>query len=426
MLAGRTLCGAPQAGFLVPGRATAMDTRVFMHRSAKNMLPFEKSEYLERLQRTRTAMAGRGIEVLLVADPANMNYLTGYDGWSFYTPQVVAVIADEEEPLWIGRGIDANGARVTTWLSDGNIYPYPDHFVHAYPKHPMDYAAEVLIGRGQGRRVIGVEMDAYYFSPMAYEALQRGLPDARFADGNLLVNWVRSIKSPREIEYMGQAGRIMERVMQVAIDAIEPGVRQCDAVARIYHAQISGTPEFGGDYTAIVPMLPTGVGTSTPHLTWTDEPFRTGEATILELAAARVRYHCPMARTVYLGTPPQKLTDAASVVVEGIEAALDTVKPGVTCEEVEGAWRKVLARSGLVKESRIGYSLGLNYPPDWGEHTMSLRPGDRSVLEPNMTFHMIPGLWMDDWGIEISESFRVTDSGMQTFCNFPRKLFVKD
>ena len=239
------------------------------------------------------------------------------------------------------------------------------------------------------------------------------------------MNWVRAVKSPAEIAVMTQAARIMEKTMTVALDMIEPGVRQCDVAAAIYQAQIAGLPDCGGDYTAFVPMMPTGRGTSTPHLTWTDDPFKKNEATILELAAAKHRYHCPMARTLYLGKPPQVITDTEAVVLEGLQAALDAVKPGVTCEEVEEAWRKAIAKSGIVKESRIGYSIGCNYPPDWGEHTMSLRPNDKTVLRENMTLHCIPSIWMDDWGIEISESFRVTATGHDTLCNFPRELVVK-
>ena len=83
----------------------------------------------------------------------------------------------------------------------------------------------------------------------------------------------------------------------------------------------------------------------------------------------------------------------------------------MTCEAVEAAWRGYIARFGLEKASRIGYSVGLGYPPDWGEHTMSLRPGDTTELEPGMAFHMICGMWMDDWGFEASETFVVTDVG---------------
>jgi len=387
-------------------------------------LPFETSEYRDRIRRTQESMAAKGIDVLLAADPANMNYLTGYDGWSFYTPQCVVVAPALDEPLCIVRGMDANGAKVTTFLKHENIIGYPDHYVQSAERHPMDYVADMLKQRGLDKGRIGVEMDAFYFTAASYASLQRSLPNAKWVDANLLVNWVRIVKSAREIEYMRQAAQIMNRLMREAVDAVQPGVRQCDAVAAIFHSQVTGTAEFGGDYASFVPMLPTGVGTSTPHLTWSDAKFVDGEATILELGACRRRYHCPQARTVFLGKPPQKMTDTAKVVVEGLGAALAAAKPGVTCEAVEAAWRGVIAKHGIVKESRIGYSVGLNYPPDWGEHTASLRPGDTTVLQPNMTFHCIPGLWMDDWGIEISECFRVTDKGAEPFCDVPRQLFV--
>ena len=57
---------------------------------------------------------------------------------------------------------------------------------------------------------------------------------------------------------------------------------------------------------------------------------------------------------------------------------------------------------------------------------MSLRPGDQTVLEPGMTFHFMPGLWQDDWGLEITESILITPTGVEPLCNTPRKLFVKE
>lgn len=386
---------------------------------------FATEEYLARVKKTQTRMTEASIEVLLVSDPANMNYLTGYDGWSFYVPQLVAVSLDDEQPIWIGRGMDASGARLTTFLSEDHIIGYPDDYVQSKVKHPMNFVADEIKSRGWLKQNIGVEMDAYYFSARGFVELRKDLPQANFADGNLLVSWVRIIKSEQEIEYMKQAGKISEKVMQTALDQLSPGVRECDAVAEVCRAQIAGTKEFGGDYTAIVPMMPTGEKTAAPHLTWTDDPYKDEQAVNLELAACRHRYHSPLARTAYLGkNPPEKLSNLARYTVEGLNLALDTIKPGMTCEEVELVWRKHIAKAGLEKESRIGYSMGLNYPPDWGEHTASLRPGDRTVLAPNMTFHMILGMWMDNYGFECSESFRVTENGCETFADFPRKLFV--
>lgn len=390
------------------------------------MLPFEKSEYIERIRKVKESMESQGIDVMLVTDPANMCYLSGYNAWSFYVHQMLIVMADLEEPIWVGRYQDALvGAKVTTWLNEDNIIPYSDDYVQSTVKHPMDFVVDVLKEKGASKKVIGVEMDAYYFSAKCFERLQMGLPYAKFKDGTNLVNWVRIIKSDKEIELMKKAAKIVEKTMQVAIDSINVGVRECDAAASIYQAQVSGMKEFGGDYPAIVPLMPSGDQTGAPHLTWTDKKYKEGEAVIIEIAGCYKRYHSPLARTVFLGTPDEKVKHTAEVVVEGLNAALDTAKPGVTCEEVEMAWRKVLENYGFEKESRIGYSMGLNYPPDWGEHTASIRPADKTVLKPNMTFHCIPGMWFDDFGVEISESFRVTENGCETLADFPRKLFVK-
>ena len=250
------------------------------------------------------------------------------------------------------------------------------------------------------------------------------MPGGRFVDAEELVNWVRAIKSPAEIALLRDAGAIAERVMTTALDAIRPGVRQCDAVAAILAAQASGTAAIGGDYTSFMPMLPTGEGAATPHLTWSDTPFKDGEATIIETGGARLRYHCPIARTLHLGPPPTLLADTAKVVHEGLDAALAAVRPGVRCEQVEAAWREVITRHGLSKESRIGYSIGIGYPPDWGEHTMSLRPGDTTQIAAGMAFHMILGMWMDGWGYEISESFVVTPAGADCLTGLPRELTV--
>ncbi|MBM7572595.1 M24 family metallopeptidase [Aquibacillus albus] len=390
------------------------------------MLSFDIIEYQNRLSKTKQRMAESGIEVLLVTDPANMNYLSGYDAWSFYVHQMLIVIIDEPQPIWIGRYQDANGAKATTWIYDENVIAYPDYYVQSSVYHPMDFVAEILKQIGQGNRYIGVEMDNYYFSAKALERLKQGLPNATFKDADLLVNYVRIIKSDQEIEYMKKAAKIADEAMFKATESIYAGVRECDVAANIYYQVVSGTKDYGGDYPAIVPLLPSGENTSAPHLTWSDKRYQEGEAVIVELAGCYKRYHVPLARTVSIGKPSKELEKITPVVVEGLNEVLHSVKPGMTCGEVESIWRNSIKKHGIEKEARLGYSVGLNYPPDWGEHTASLRMGDPTVLQPNMTFHLIPGLWFDNYGIEISESFRVTDAGCETFTDFPRDLVVKD
>ena len=128
-------------------------------------LLFERSEYLARIARTKKAMAERGIDLLLVASPANQFWLTGYDGWSFYTPQIVALRIDQEEPIWVGRKMDAVGAKFTAFLKPENVVPYPDIYVGSAERHPMQYLAEEITRRGWGRGTVGVESDDYTTLP---------------------------------------------------------------------------------------------------------------------------------------------------------------------------------------------------------------------------------------------------------------------
>ncbi len=388
---------------------------------------FSADEYAARLAKTRRAMEVAGLDLLIVTDPSNMAWLTGYDGWSFYVHQCV-VVGPAGSPLWFGRGQDAAGARRTTWLEEADIIGYPDHYVQSTERHPMDYLSARLTDRGWHRGLIGVEMDNYWFTAAAHAALQRHLPDARLTDATALVNWQRAVKSPQELDYMRRAARLVERMHQRIWEKAEPGLRKCDLVAEIYDAALRYGDDlgFGGDYPAIVPLLPSGADAAAPHLTWDDQPMRPGEGTFFEIAGTYHRYHCPLSRTIFLGQPSQTFLDAEKATLEGMEAGLEAARAGNTCEDIAIAFFAVLKRHGIVKDSRTGYPIGLSYPPDWGERTMSLRPGDRTVLEPGMTFHFMTGLWMEDWGFETTESIVITEGAPECLANVPRELRIKD
>ena len=388
-------------------------------------LNFESSEYAHRLSLVRSAMEIRSIEVLLVSDPSNMAWITGYDGWSFYTHQCVIVLLDQP-PIWFGRGIDRAGALRTVYMGDENIIGYEDHYVQSTERHPMDVLSAIIEKNGWSRRRIGVEMDNYYFSAAAYASLVVHLPNAKFLDATGLVNWQRAVKSARELEYIRNAARIVEAMHTRIFELIRPELKKNELVAEIYHTGITGVEGAGGDYPAIVPMLPSGLDATAPHLTWDDRPLKSGEETFFEIAGCYKRYHCPLSRTVYLGKPPQKYRDAEKAVLEGTEAALEKAKPGNLCEDVAIAFNAAINKHGFSKDNRAGYSIGLSYPPDWGERTMSFRQGDKTVLEENMTFHLMPALWFDNGGLEITESIVITENGAEPLANYPRKLQVKD
>ncbi len=392
--------------------------------TAKN-LPFEQSEYDMRMVRVRNAMSEKSLDAIIISDPSNMAWLTGYDGWSFYVHQCV-VLPMQGNPLCFVRAQDRNGAIRTVWMPDDDCHGYDEKLVQNLPQHPMQELAAVMHERGIAAGRIGVEMDNYWYSAQAHVELVNGLHSATLVDATGLVNWQRAIKSTTEISYMKIAGQIVTRMHSRIRDLIEPGLPKNEMVAEIYHSGCLGIDGHGGDYPAIVPLLPSGSDASAPHLTWNDDPFKSGESTFFEIAGCYKRYHCPTSRTIFLGTPPRRFLDVEKAVVEGIDAGLEQARAGNQCQEIAHAFCSILEkRTGIKKESRCGYPVGISYPPDWGERTMSLRPGDETILQVGMTFHFIPAVWQDDWGMEITESFVITEHGAETLADVPRALFVK-
>ncbi len=385
-------------------------------------LPFTEAEYARRVRLVKEQMDRRGIELLLVLDPSHMNYLTGFDGWSFYVHQGLIVSLKEEHPLWFGRMQDSNAARMTTYLPNDNIFGYKDEYVQSRYIHTMEFVAGLLKGKGN---TLAIEMDGYWTNPKMFLTLQREIPNMKILDAQNLVGWVKTIKVEEEITYMREAGIITVNAMNTAIENIKEGVAEREVAALVSAQQIRGTDTYGGDSPAIFPIIPSELRTSSAHLTYSlDRRYKKNDVVLLELGSARYHYHAPLSRTVYIGEPPKDLQHVSDVVVNGLQKTLSRIGPGVMAEEVEAIWREQLVGTGIEKPSRVGYSFGLAFVPDWGEHTVSLRPSDKSVLSKGMTIHFMPGIWLDTYGFECSEPFIVTDNGVEKLIEYPEKLFV--
>ena len=388
-------------------------------------MSFSNHEYKIRLNKVKKSMQDQGIDLLISHDTANMYYLTGYDAWSFYYAQCVLVHTDLDEPICFVRAQDAGGAYIKTYLKKESIIVYNENYIHKWPKHPYDYLVQVIKEKRWENLCIGLEMDTHYFTALCYEKIKQGLPNAKIIDSNRLVNWVRLVKSEAEINYMKSAALITEKAMHTAMKVIDIGIRQCDAVGEIQKSLFHGTKEVGGEYASITTLLPTGAGTAASHLTATQDKFKNGESTIIEISGCVKRYHAPLARTVQLGKPEQKKIDAMNATIEALNAGISVTKPGNTANDIAQEFWKVLDKYKIKKESRTGYSIGIGYPPDWGEHTLNIYKGDMTELKPNITFHMIAVMQFGDWGVEASESIRVTEKGNELLGNFPKELYIK-
>jgi ectoine hydrolase len=184
---------------------------------------FSKNEYQDRLKKVQTSMQKKGIELLISQDPSNMNYLTGYDAWSFYYAQCVIIHVNTDEPICFVRNQDAGGAYIKTYLKDENIIKYDEKYIHTWPLHPYDALVDLIKERKWDKLSVGLEMDSHYFTAYCYEKIKSGLPNAKIFDCERLVNWVRVVKSDAEINLMKAASKIVQNGMKKAFEVISPG-----------------------------------------------------------------------------------------------------------------------------------------------------------------------------------------------------------
>ena len=119
----------------------------------------------------------------------------------------------------------------------------------------------------------------------------------------------------------------------------------------------------------------------------------------------------------------------AGVVADALTAAIEAIKPGARSGDVDAACRGVVEKAGYGQyfRHRTGYSLGLAFPPGWGEgHIFDLKPEDDRELRPNTVFHLVPILHdPDNFGIGMSETVLVTETGCEALTRYPRELALR-
>ena len=384
------------------------------------MAAFETTEYRDRVTRLSAEMERDGIDTLVVLTEAHMDFLTGYAGRSDYVPQCAILRAGDADASLMLREMDLHCAYPTSYLAHDRIHAYAESYIGTPARSPWEaIGARILEVAGKGR--IGVELGAATFSYRDHQALSAALGGREMIDGSALWPRVKRRKSAAELACMRQAARISDRAFEGGLSLIAEGVRQCDVAARIHHDLVAGTPECGGGPHKPVTM-PTGPGVAqAPHLKWTDAPFRKGDQTDFEIGAVVHRYTAGLSRTTHVGPPPDRLRFVHDAVLEGWEAAYAAVRPGARCSDVHRAFAKAFAPHGIRKESRIGYSIGL----DWGDLCFSLQGDDDTVLEPGFVTHLIVGIWEPEDAYVFSETIEVGPERGQTLSRVPRELFVR-
>ncbi|MFK4380874.1 M24 family metallopeptidase [Bradyrhizobium sp. USDA 223] len=384
----------------------------------KGLQAFPRTEYMRRLSAVKSDMAEREVDALVVFHASNIAYLAGYTAQSAYVPQALVISAHKEEPTFILRRMDAPAALHQTFLEHGYVVGYAENLIGNPEKDGYDAIIDGIHELGLANRSVGLEQAAD-LPARVLEKFKKRLPKARIVDCDKTVHWIRMVKSDLELTIMREAAAISDAAIMRAADVIRPGVREADAIAEIIGTLARGANGKVGTALAQISLC-SSPRTGTAHIAWSDDVFRNGSQINLELGGKRHGYCAGIMRTFSIGVPSDRLRRVHEAEVAGLEAALNTVRPGATCSDIANAFNRTIEGFGLKKESRAGYPIGLN----WTEPTASIKDGDMTQLKPNMTFHLMLGNWIDeDFGYAISETFRVTDSGVEVLTSAPRKLF---
>ena len=386
-------------------------------------LAFTREEYLGRVERVRARMKERDLDALLLHTPENICYLSGFHTSGYYFVQVLIVPADRA-PVFIVRALEKQNVDAWSWLADDQAIGYMDY------DNPADIVFGALsdLDLARGGR-LGFEMDGYSFIPIArYEELKRRLAGAELVSGSGIVEKERATKSPAEVDYVRQACRITELGMNAVRDNLRAGITENELAGHVQKAVVGA----GGEYPGLPLFLSSGWRTIVPHANPTGKVIETGDHVLTELTGVVRRYAGPLFRTFSVGEPTELVARNAAIIESILEAAMAAMKPGVTSHDVHAAVRLATEkwgdpRIGEQARRRAGYSIGLNFPPDWGEGVfLDLKKGDSTVLEPGMVFHaphkvVLPG----EPVCAISETVLITQDGNEVLTRFePRNLVV--
>jgi Xaa-Pro dipeptidase len=382
-------------------------------RIAKDLC-FSLAEFKGRLARVRGFMRERDLDVLVVTTPENIFYMSGYQTPGYYCKQCLLVPMNGR-PIHLTRGTEETNARMLSWIDRTDSYM--DH------EDPVELFAATLKKDGFARSRVGVEKISWFLTVADYERLRELVPAAVFVDGSMIVESCRVIKSAAELAYIRRAARCAEAGMRAALAAIRPGVTE-DNVAAVIQKTVT---DMGSEYPGLPVFVASGVRSSLAHATWAGRRLGRGDPVVIEISGTIKRYSAALMRAACVGRPAAKLKRMNDVSRRALERMLKAIRPGRPLEECWKVWADTLSRAGFEgRFKRTGYSIGVNFPPDWGEgYILSFRRGEKRLLEPNMTFH-IPSI-VKIFGYAdspTSETVRVTRTGSEVITDFPRRLFT--
>jgi Xaa-Pro dipeptidase len=372
---------------------------------------FPKSEYDGRVAKARQRLAAAELDVMVVTGPENIFYLTGQQTPGYYTFQAL-VLPVEGDPVFVIRQLEYFNFIANTFIADAAIYQDGED--------PVGFLTKVIRDKGLAGKRVAIDKRGWFLPIAVYEALQAELGTIGDAAG--IVEALRAIKSPLELEKLDYAAAYVDAGMKAGLAAVKLGATENDLVAAMMGAAIAA----GSEYMGMEPLVSSGPRSGVPHGTWKRRRIEAGDPAFLEMAACHDRYHAALMRSAWLGAPPTVATDMMKACQDALAAALDEIRPGVACEVPHLACQAVIDKAGYTDafRKRLGYSVGISFAPDWGEGAiLNLNKGVKTQLQPGMAFHLPPALRIyGRFTVGVSETIVVTQTGHRVLGTIDRAL----
>jgi len=359
---------------------------------------FPDEEFHHRRERVARAMNEAGLDALLITNPAEINYLTGY---RTFEVSVHAALVFQPDFCFLQVPSIEIGPATATALAD-TISGYRWQAIHT--------VVEPLCDALQGCRAIGINPWSNGFRPGLLRELEQRLGAERLKDSAGLLDTIRLVKTDAELERLRESARMTEIGLAAATEVIRPGVDENTIAAEGARALLAA----GSEFMSLQPIVVSGPRSSVIHLNHQQRIVEEGDPVFLEFGAVRHRYTAPMMRTAVAGTPTAEMQRMNETCHQLHDVLARTMAPGNRFDDAAAAAEEVLApvADRAFFSGVFGYSVGAQFPPSWVEGTGFIARGEERLFRPGMVFHLplclrVPG----QWGIGMSNTLVVGENG---------------
>jgi Xaa-Pro aminopeptidase len=391
--------------------------------------PFTSTEYAQRVERARAAMAAEGVDCLFLTAPESICYLTGFaaewyqaNGPAAWAPASgVALHVDHAEPVFFETYEEATLVALTVVTNDVRLFD-------AEGPEMQQMIADELAAAGWLGSTVGLEMRSYRPHRAASETFERMLVSkgAEVIDATDILRRLRRYKSDQELAYARTAQEIADIGMAAAREVLAPGVTELE----VYGAMVHAMARAGGEVSAIPLPVLSGPHAATIHALASRRVIEPGDIVNVDISGVFNRYHANMARCFSIGEPRPEVRRRIAEVLATVDVVAEVLRPGVAVDDLLAAVHGYLSETGLLGEEWWvgGYELGVAFPPDWvGDFSYSLGewhagevfgPGEVCNFEANF---YLP----QDAGLAVSiNTFVVTREAGEFLQSTPSELVV--